>query len=329
MEPVINPPGLVVGSTWPSFWSGLWPSSHGFYCFRQLEAHSDVVRPYTPNDLAVPSFWSALAEAGRRVCIVDVPLTPLTRPAEGIHVQDWGTHDRMLPFAAWPDALEREIGRHRPLPAAGQVRRLRREGASGTKLYRTLEAGIEKKTALNLRLLERGPWDAFVSIYCESHCAEAPVLVGHDPTHPRYTAEAGDPLARVYALLDGALARMLERVSDDATVMVLLSHGIGSHHDADHLLREIVTRLDDAYGPASTLRVTTENAPVRCCAGARICASGCGRTAPASGAGWTRAAASSASPTTRCSAASASTSPAASGAAPCVRAASSRSWSAG
>src|SRR5262245_14941628 len=83
-SPVINPPGLVVGSTWPSFWSGLWPSSHGFYCFRQLEPRSDVVRPYTPNDLTtVPAFWSALAEAGRRACIVDVPLSPLTRPEEG------------------------------------------------------------------------------------------------------------------------------------------------------------------------------------------------------------------------------------------------------
>jgi predicted AlkP superfamily phosphohydrolase/phosphomutase len=259
-SPVINPPGLVVGSTWPSFWSGLWPSSHGFYCFRQLEAHSDVVRPYTPNDLAVPSFWSALAEAGRRVCIVDVPLTPLTRPAEGIHVQDWGTHDRMLPFAAWPDALEREIRSGIGLyPLQGKCDDYAEKG-EWDELYRTLEAGIEKKTALNLRLLERGPWDAFVSIYCESHCAGHQFWWGHDPTHPRYTAEAGDPLARVYALLDGALARMLERVSDDATVMVLLSHGIGSHHDADHLLREIVTRLDDAYGPASTLRVTTEKA---------------------------------------------------------------------
>ena len=252
--PVNNPPGLVVGSTWPSFWTGWWPSRHGFYCFQQLVPKTYTVRRYTPLDVAAPSFWSLMAEAGRRVCAVDVPLTPLTRPAGGAHVIDWGTHDRMLDFAAWPPELEREIT---PYPLAGRCDHYAERGA-WNELFDVLIQGIERKTELNLRLLEREPWDVFASVYGESHCAGHQFWWAHDPEHPRYSKEAGDPLLRVYEALDRALARLLSRVPDDATVLVLLSHGIGNHNGGDHLLREILTRLEDAYAPKSRALVFRE-----------------------------------------------------------------------
>lgn len=255
---VTNPPGLVVGSTWPSFWTGLWPSRHGFYCYRQLEPHSYKVRRYTPLDIAAPPFWMALADAGRRVCIVDVPLVPLTRPRDGIHAIDWGTHDRMLSFDAWPAEVRTEIAEQAaPYPIQGKCDDYAMRGA-WDELYETLCVGIERKTDLNLRLLAGGEWDLFASVYCESHCAGHQFWWAHDPEHPRYIPEAGDPLLRVYQALDRALGRMLERAPAGANVVLLLSHGIGNHNGADHLLREILIRLDDAYAPRSRAVVLRE-----------------------------------------------------------------------
>jgi predicted AlkP superfamily phosphohydrolase/phosphomutase len=255
---VTNPPGLVVGSTWPSFWSGLWPSRHGFYCFQQLEPHSYKVRRYSPKDVVAPSFWSTMAGAGKRVCIVDVPLTPLTRPANGVHVIDWGTHDRMLEFETWPADFQREIVADiGPYPIANRCDHYAAEGR-WDDLLRDLKLGIERKTELNVRLLERERWDAFVSIYAESHCAGHQFWWAHDPQHPRYSADAGDPLLQVYEALDQALGRVLAHVPAEANVFVLMSHGIGSHHDADHLLPRILNSLDEAYGPTSRARVLTE-----------------------------------------------------------------------
>lgn len=255
---ITNPPGLVVGSTWPSFWTGLWPSKHGFYCFRQLEPKSYRVRRYTPRDIEAPAFWTSLAGAGRKSCIVDVPLVPLSQPAGGIHIIDWGTHDRMLDFAAWPPEAEREIRDTEGLyPLEGRCDHYAQRG-EWDELLAVLRAGIARKTELNLRLLARERWDAFVSVYAESHCAGHQFWWAHDPGHPRYRAEAGDPLLQVYQALDGALARMLEHVPAEANLVVLLSHGIGTHHDADHLLREILERLDRAYGPPSSAVVWRE-----------------------------------------------------------------------
>lgn len=255
---VENPPGLVVGATWPSFWTGLWPSRHGFYCYQQVEPRSYKVRRFNPYDIQGTPFWMPMAAAGRSVCVVDVPLVPLTKPRDGLHVIDWGTHDRMLDFAASPEPIRGEVESREGVYAIQDRCDHYAERGDWDGLYEALARGIEQKTALNLRLLRQRDWDFFASVYAESHCAGHQFWWAHDPRHPRYTPEANDPLLRVYEALDRGLARTIEAVPDDAALFVLLSHGIGSHHDADHLLKDILFALDDAMGRASPAVVWRE-----------------------------------------------------------------------
>jgi predicted AlkP superfamily phosphohydrolase/phosphomutase len=164
----------------------------------------------------------------------------------------------MLDFAAWPPEFEREMRDTVGLyPLTGRCDHYAARQAWG-ELYDVLVRGIERKTELSLRLLERGDWDAFATVFAESHCAGHQFWWAHDPEHPRYSAAAGDPLLKVYEHLDRALARILERVPSDATVLLLLSHGIGNHNGGDHLLLEIITRLEDAYAEKSPVLVYRE-----------------------------------------------------------------------
>lgn len=246
---VRTPPGLLVGAVWPSFWTGRWPSEHGFYCFRQLVSGTYRIRRVTPDDIAEPPFWMTLDEAGRGVCALDVPLVPQTRPVHGIHITDWGTHDRMLDPHAWPMKIESEVqelvGEHAIVGKCDDYA----EREAWSELLRDLRRGIEQRTELSLELLARDEWDCFATVYSESHCAGHQLWWAHDRSHPNYSEDANDPLEQVYEALDAALGRLLAVLAPEATVMVYLSHGIGQHHDADHLLVEILERLDDAYGP--------------------------------------------------------------------------------
>ena len=109
--PTTNPPGLVVGGVWPSIWSGVWPSRHGYYCSWQLVNGTYDQRRTSPNDIDRAPFWAPVAEAGRRVFVLDVPLTPLHDYPGCSHVVDWGTHDRPLDPASVPPSLLQEIQR--------------------------------------------------------------------------------------------------------------------------------------------------------------------------------------------------------------------------
>ena len=91
---------------------------------------------------------------------------------------------RLLPFFSFRLRLSPAVGSgsvsSRVLPAVTLAL-----GLIGV-FTQVLRAGIERKTDLAIRMLGR-PWDAFVTVYAESHCAGHQFWWAHDPSHPRYT----------------------------------------------------------------------------------------------------------------------------------------------
>ncbi len=248
----VNPVGLLVGGLWPSFSTGVSPARHGFYCFRQLISGRYEVGRFDPYDIRCPPFWTTLSEVGRRCAVIDVPITPIQPVVDGVLVVDWGTHDRMLGFGTWPPELAEEIsarfGAH-PVTTKCDEYAERRDYRA---LRADLLAGIERKTDLTAHVLAPGGWDLVVTIFGESHCVGHQLWHLHDRGHPAHDAEQvtvdGDPIEEVYRALDRALGRLLELVDDETHVIVLLSHGMGLHYDGDHLLAEVLRRLEAADG---------------------------------------------------------------------------------
>jgi predicted AlkP superfamily phosphohydrolase/phosphomutase len=265
--PTRNPEGLVVGGIWPSFATATWPGRHGFYCFRQLETGTYRTRRFTPHDIAGTPVWSSLSAAGRRCCVVDAPLTTLDQDIAGVQIVDWGTHDRMLAPAAVPAGVDHDLrsdlGHH---PVIGKCDDYAHRG-DWEGLVAALAGGAAAKTDLCLRLLAREPWNLFLAVYGEAHCAGHQLWSLHDPHwaghDPSLRARLGDPLIATYQAIDRQLGRLLEQVPPEAAVVILLSHGIGPHHDGDHLIAEIVRRLEQARGRASLLRRGAEIAARR------------------------------------------------------------------
>ncbi len=260
--PTTNPDGIVVGAVWPSFATGRWPGRHGFYCFRQFVNGTYEIARRTPNDITPTPFWSTLSRQGRRVCVFDAPLSSLTADINGLQVIEWGTHDRMLPRAWSPGPLGDDlVSRHGAHPVQGSCDSYMRRGEHA-ELRDRLAQGMVVKTDMCLELLAREPWDLFLVVYGESHCAGHQFWGLHDPTWPDHdpglVARVGDPLESTYEALDRELGRLIDAVDADTPVLVLLSHGIGPHHDGDHLFAEIVRRLDMASGRAPISRRVAE-----------------------------------------------------------------------
>ena len=267
---VRNPYGLFVGATWANFATGVGPDRHGFYCWDEIDS-STYANRLKPPTIAHPFFWQALAGSGRRIALVDVPHASFPEPIEGIAVAEWGCHDRHYGLHSQPPGLAAElVARFGLHPVLGErpyavhdfapddhVHRAgrRRTLAESKALRDDLLAGVATKARLASALFEEGAWDLFVAVFGEAHAAGHQLWHLHDPAHRDFDPEAqravgGDPIEAVYRALDAAVGELAARAGPRATVMLLLSHGMGLHNDGTLLLAEVLRRLDIVYGGA-------------------------------------------------------------------------------
>jgi predicted AlkP superfamily phosphohydrolase/phosphomutase len=263
--PLRNPYGLFVGALWRNFSTGLRPDRHRFHCWDEIDVDTYMRRLTTVPSTSETTFWHKLSLADRRVAVLDVPHTRADLAVNGLQMVEWGCHDRHFGFHTWPAKKAAEIdsafGLH---PVLGLDAYAEREFAPDDYAHRaghlrTLDEdralldgmvrGARTKGALSSAILAEGGWDLFVEVFGESHSICHQQWHFHDRGHPRFdpaAAEAlgGDPILSLYRELDTALGEVLSKAGDNATVLVLLSHGMGPHHDGTHLLDEVLTRID-------------------------------------------------------------------------------------
>jgi len=236
---VTNPKGFVVGSVWPTLWSGVWPNRHGSYSTRQLVNGTYELRHASPAEIECEPFWIPIARAGRQVRVYDVPLASLWPHPNCVQVVEWGGHDRIYGVQSSPpeelESLVRDVGAYAMDVECDEYAR---RGA-WHELRDDLLHGVEQRTAATLRAVAQSEWNLIVTAFGESHCA------GHNLWSHR------ELLEEVYVAIDRALGSILAALPPDVTVAILLSHGIAPAFGGEHLIAEVLRRLDDAYGRPS------------------------------------------------------------------------------
>lgn len=261
----IAPFGTFVGSSWMTISTGTNVGTHRYWNWAEVDPASYAVRSTTPREARRPPFWQHLSDEGQRVALLDVPHADIPAVFNGALIKEWGCHDRHHGTASYPDTLlpelEARFGRH-PYGAMTHPNGdesfapcdyTLRAGAHRTReeerlLLSAIQRGVDVKRDASLALLEDGPWDLFASVHGESHCVGHQFWHVHDERHPRHDpatrALLGDPVVDVYQRLDRSLGEHLRRVGPDTVVWFQLNHGMGPHYDGDHLLDELLRRLD-------------------------------------------------------------------------------------
>jgi predicted AlkP superfamily phosphohydrolase/phosphomutase len=278
--PVENPFGLFVGALWVGFGTSVRAEQHGFHCWCQIDPATYEFRLEPPSIAHIPQFWTQISDGGKRVAVIDVPHMIANQPLNGFQIVEWGCHDKHHGFHSSPADLaklvEADFGLHPALKGddpyapfdvapddwahrAGKLRSRDEECA----LLRDMLEGAEQKRKMTTALLRESDWDFFLSVFGESHAIGHQQWHLHDPCHPRHDAQTvaamgGDPLAQVYAALDRAIGEVEAAMPKDATLLVHLSHGMGPHFDGDHLLDEILLRLD-RHGRAEAVATVERN----------------------------------------------------------------------
>jgi predicted AlkP superfamily phosphohydrolase/phosphomutase len=166
--------GYYEGSTWPSFYTGATPAHHGFHSLTQLHPGTyEFYRCYPGNFINQAPFWNYLSAAGRRVAILDIPLSGISPGLNGIQMVEWASHDGVYGFQTWPENLKWEVlarfGRH---PLKRSCDSYRRTWNDFRTFRNRLIKGVQKKTELTIHYLKKGDWDFFAQVFSESHCVD-------------------------------------------------------------------------------------------------------------------------------------------------------------
>ena len=197
---------------WMSLATGLKPAKHGVYDFWEYDQQGRD--QLVTGRKAGKAIWNVLSEYGRRVLVVNVPLTYPPEPVNGYFVSGFpgaSEHgDFTYPHAFREDVLARVPG-YRVDVDKHAIRRGERTHAEEVVQL------IENRQALMRYLLREKEWDfVFVVYRLADHIQHKrwPEVMAMRPEELRY-----------YQLLDEALGEARDAVGSDGSLFVVSDHG--------------------------------------------------------------------------------------------------------
>jgi predicted AlkP superfamily phosphohydrolase/phosphomutase len=223
----------LTAPAWTSFMTGKNPGQHGIFDFISLSPNSYNIRYNNALSCKSASLWKILSQADRKVISVNVPFTFPPEKVNGILISGLDTPSTKSPFTYPPDLAE-EIKRHvGEYVIMAQYRNGRRAYVS--EIFRM----IDNRAATVNYLMDKKPWDFFMVVF------SATDVVGHtfwkymDASHPQHVAreaaEYGDVILRVYQKMDQIIGRLLARLDDQTTLIIMSDHGFGPLYKAVYL----------------------------------------------------------------------------------------------
>ncbi|HEV7127948.1 MAG TPA: alkaline phosphatase family protein [Ktedonobacterales bacterium] len=243
---------FVSSVAWSSFMTGTNPGKHNIYGFvdRRLQSY-DVFLPNSSTMRAEP-LWCALSREGKRVAVMNVPVTYPPREVNGLMVSCFLSPS--LEKATYPRELAgrlKQLGYQIDADAAIARR-------SKVDFMTELRSVLDHRATAMFEILDSEPWDFFMSHIMET-----------DRLHHFYWEymERGDPqwtpaFYQFYERLDEILGQVWERVDNNTTLILLSDHGFCTITQEVYLntyLREQGwLRLEKVEGRPPTLAQMTE-----------------------------------------------------------------------
>src|SRR6266849_5015245 len=204
--PSLTPPG------WMSLITGLKPAKHGVYDFWEYdEQGADRLMTHRKGGKAI---WNLLSDYGKRVIVVNVPLTYPPDPVNGIVVSGiQGTSERGN--FTYPNEFREELLAHVPdyridVDVTSVVQGKLSPAQSAVQL-------IEKRTALMRYLLNEKDWDFAFIAFCAADYLQHLMWEEVLALEPQ--------VVRYFRLLDEALGQAHAALGTDGSLFVVSDHG--------------------------------------------------------------------------------------------------------
>jgi predicted AlkP superfamily phosphohydrolase/phosphomutase len=243
----------VTSPAWPTFATGRNPGKHGVFDF--IRPTGGTFELVNSSSIKAPTVWQILSRAGRRVGVVNVPVTYPPTPVNGFIVAGMlSPHAGRFTYPA--GLLEPYHDRLGPYRIAPSVQY--KDGNEEAFIADLLDL-VDQRAKYGLQLMQDHDWDFLMLHFQATDVLQHALWKFLDPSHPRHdpqTAARFEPaIRRVFRRIDDFIGDALERLDDETTLILMSDHGFGPLHwvtnlnllllDAGlmHLKRSPFTRL--------------------------------------------------------------------------------------
>jgi len=205
----------VSSVAWSSFMTGQNPAKHGIFGF--VDRDPATLKTTIPTSRAMKSrtLWEVLSDAGKRVVVMNVPVTYPPRPVNGVLIA--GFLAPSLDKVAYPPEMNRKLKEWGYRIDTDPW--LARE--SKDKLLADVNDTLDRRARTMFRLMDEEEWDYF-------HCH---IMSTDRLFHFLWEQmEANDPVYTPQFLgfmekLDAIIGDVIRRLDDQTTLVVMSDHG--------------------------------------------------------------------------------------------------------
>lgn len=214
------------GVAWSSFITGKNPGKTGIYDFLYRRKDSYTFSPINSKIRYGKSFWKILSDDGKKVGILNVPVTYPPERVNGFMVSGF-----MTPYTArdftYPsnllEELKNEIGEYKIYPDITYSEKKEHE------FMEAMQKILEMRTKTTIYLMNRYKWDFFITIFFETDLVLHQLWHYIDKTHPwhNHKNEDKNPILKYLKEVDRGIQDILNGVDEDTIVMIVSDHGMG------------------------------------------------------------------------------------------------------
>lgn len=229
-------PNQRSAASWTSFMTGKNPGMHGIYEFYDYVENTYDIRFINGSIRSGKSLWRLLSDQGRRVGVINVPMTYPAEEVNGFLIAGLDAPGPDGQGFTYPSGLIREV--------EGEVGRYILEpGLTGLIVgnqvdlaMNMLEKELTQKTQVAKHLMEKHPWEFFMVVFRSVDAAQHCFWKYMDSGHPQYREEEhrryGETILKTYQRVDAYLRELVEGMADDTTLILVSDHGFGRKHPA-------------------------------------------------------------------------------------------------
>lgn len=233
-------PNMRSPAAWTSFMTGKNPGKHGLFEFYEPIPNTYDVRFVQGGMRRGKSLWAILSEWGKRVGVINVPMTYPAEKVNGFVLAGLDAPGPESPGFCYPAGLLQELqsrfGKYILEPGlTGCIV----DGKPDLAIDK-LQVEMNQKDEITTYLMQKFKWDFFMVVFRSLDAVQHCFWRYMDPTHPQHNLEEADSYGQVilqaYKQIDDILGAIWKALDNDTVLIVMSDHGFGRKHPANNQL---------------------------------------------------------------------------------------------